>query len=249
MAERIPGRVGAAQPKNALAAVAIYTHRSAIWNADEMRITTRKVLKPQGTSVYREGADFNAAYYRRFYKTAATRAVSQAETEQRGALIAALLRQSDVPVRRVLDIGCGLGWFKRPLLKTFPQARYTGVEFSHYLCERHGWEQGSVVNYRGRGTYDLVLCCDVVQYLDKVEAIAAINNLARLCSGALYFHVPTKKDWQLTIDPSGTDLNVHVRSGAWYKKQLRRHFVHIGQGVLVRRGREPVQWELEEPWS
>ena len=198
--------------------------------------------------MYRKGSDFDAGYYRRFYVTAATRAMGREEAERRGALIAAVIRQLELPVRRVLDMGCGLGWFKRPILRAYPKARYTGVEFSEYLCERYGWDQGSVVDYRGRGSYDLVLCCDVVQYLDRRQAAKAINNLARLCSGALYFHVPTRRDWQLTIDPSGTDLNVHVRSGAWYKKQLRKHFVHVGQGVHVRRGVVPVQWELEEPW-
>jgi SAM-dependent methyltransferase len=213
-----------------------------------MRIATGNVLKRIGTPVDREGEYFNAAYYRRFYMTAATRAMSQVETERRGALIAAAVRQLDIPVRRVLDMGCGLGWFKRPIVKVFPKARYTGVEFSEYLCRRYGWEQGSVVDYRGRGTYELVLCCDVLQYLDKSEAAVAINNLARLCNGVLYLHVPTKKDWRMSIDPAGTDTDVHIRSGAWYKKQLRRHFIHVGQGIHVRHGTPFAQWELEEPW-
>jgi SAM-dependent methyltransferase len=249
MAERIWVRLGAAANKNAFGRVAIYTAVPINRNPSAMRIATRNALSRVGTRIDSNDPYFDAAYYRRFYMAAATRAMSQPDAERRGALIAALVRQLDIPVRRVLDMGCGLGWFKRPINKAFLKARYTGVEFSEYLCQRYGWEQGSVVDYRGRGTYDLVLCCDVLQYLDKSQAVAAINNLARLCSGAVYVHVPTKKDWRMSVDPEGTDTNVHIRSGAWYKKQLRRHFVHVGQGVHVRHGLAFVQWELEEPWK
>src|SRR5262245_50586921 len=50
-------------------------------------------------------AQFDSAYYRRFYLTAATRAMSREQTEIRGALIAALVKQLDIPVKRILDVG------------------------------------------------------------------------------------------------------------------------------------------------
>jgi 2-polyprenyl-3-methyl-5-hydroxy-6-metoxy-1,4-benzoquinol methylase len=192
---------------------------------------------------------FDAAYYRRFYKRANTRAMSQPETERRAALIATLVAQLEIPVKRILDVGCGLGWFKQPLLKVFPKARYEGVEYSEYLCNQMGWHHGSVVNFRGRGQYDLVICCDVIQYLTNRDAERALKNLARLTRGALFVHIPTPRDWKTAMDPRGTDTKVHVRSGQWYRTRLNEHFTHVGNGVLIKYGVPFLQWELAEPWK
>ena len=35
---------------------------------------------------------------------------------------------------------------------------------------------------------------------------------------------------------------------AWYRTRLARHFRSVGGGLLVRRGYEPLLWELERPW-
>ncbi len=192
---------------------------------------------------------FDANYYRRFYLTARTRAMSQPDTEKRARMIAGIVAQLDFPVKRILDMGCGLGWFKAPLQATFPKASYTGVEFSQYLCDELGWQQGSVVDYQGRGQYDLVICCDVIQYLDDKQAAKALRNLARLCRGALFLHVPTKQDWETLMDPSGTDTRVFVRTGQWYQQHLRKHFQHVGNGVLVKKDVPVLQWELQTPWQ
>jgi SAM-dependent methyltransferase len=192
---------------------------------------------------------FDSAYYRRFYLTPATRAMSREQTDIRGALIASLVRQLDVPVERILDVGCGLGWYQRPLRKVFGSATYTGVEYSEYLCRQHGWTHGSIVDVKVKGRFDLVICADVIQYLNNRDAERAIENLANWCRGALYLHVPTRHDWRENVDPSGTDTNVHLRSAAWYRARLRRHFVHAGCGVHIKDTVPIAQWELEEPWT
>ncbi len=192
---------------------------------------------------------FDSAYYRKFYKHAKTRAMSQPETERRAALIATLVAQLEIPVKRILDVGCGLGWFKKPLLKIFPKAKYQGVEYSEYLCNKLGWHHSSVVDYQGRGQYDLVICCDVIQYLNNRDAERALNNLARLCRGALFVHIPTQRDWKTAMDPRGTDTKVHVRSAQWYRKRLNEHFTYVGNGVLIKYGVPFLQWELAEPWK
>jgi SAM-dependent methyltransferase len=194
------------------------------------------------------GPRFNAAYYKRFYLTPATRAMSREQTDIRGALIASLVKQLDIPVKSILDVGCGLGWYARPIKKVFRDANYTGTEISEYLCKRHGWIHGSLVDLKIKGQFDLVICADVIQYLNNKDANHAIGNLAKWCRGALYFHVPTKVDWQENVDPSGTDTNVHLRSAAWYQRELRKYFVHAGCGVHVKDDVPFAQWELEEPW-
>ena len=188
---------------------------------------------------------FDSAYYRRFYLTAATRAVTRAETDQRARLIAAAVQQLDLPVRRILDAGCGLGWFRKPLLRAFPQAKYIGVEYSEYLCGKYGWIQGSIADFRSRHAFDLVICSDVLQYLDDRAAAKAIVNLARLSRGALYLHAPTELDFREHADPEGTDVDVQLRSGEWYRQKLGRHFEHAGFGVYIKHGVPVTQWELE----
>jgi trans-aconitate methyltransferase len=188
---------------------------------------------------------FDAAYYRRFYVNRRTQAVSRAELERRATTVAALMNQLEIPVERILDAGCGLGWMRRPLLRTFKDARYVGLEVSEHLCSRMGWIQGSLTSFQPRGQFDLIICHDVMQYLDERDAKSAFKNLSRWCRGALYFHVPTLKDWQENADPDGSDSNVHLRSAAWYRKQLSQHFVHAGIGLYVHRDVPFMQWELE----
>jgi predicted TPR repeat methyltransferase len=73
-----------------------------------------------------------------------------------------------VPVRRVLDVGCGIGLWREAVQRHFPGASYHGVEFSEYLVERFGWERGSVVDYAAHDPaepFDLVICQGVLPYL------------------------------------------------------------------------------------
>ena len=73
-----------------------------------------------------------------------------------------------------------------------------------------------------RRRYDLVVCHDVLQYLDDAGAARALVNLARLARGALYFSVLTRRDWRQAADQSRTDRDVHLRSADWYQRRLRR---------------------------
>ena len=75
---------------------------------------------------------------------------------------------------------------RAPLRSGLRGARYTGLEASPYLCERYGWEQGSLATWTKPPPFDLVICYDVLQYLDARDASAAIRGLGRLCSGVLH---------------------------------------------------------------
>ena len=188
---------------------------------------------------------FDADYYRRFYGDAGTRVVSRQEVARLVRFVASYLDYLQLPVRRVLDAGCGLGWWRAPLRRRFPRAVYTGIELSPYLCQKHGWEQASVVDYRAEQPFDLVICQGVLQYLDDREAARAIDNLGRLCRGALYLEALTTEDWQRSVDRSRTDGDVARRSGRWYRRRLARHFESAGGGVFVHRDARVVMFELE----
>jgi hypothetical protein len=134
---------------------------------------------------------------------------------------------------------------RKPLQRAFPRATYTGLEYSEYLCKRYGWEHGMLQSYRPGGVFDLVVCYDVLQYLDDRAAAGALANLGRLCRGILYFTALTKRDWLENCDRSRTDSLVHLRSADWYRTRLRRSFREIGAGFWMRRGAPLTVWELE----
>ena len=192
--------------------------------------------------------EFDAGFYQRYYFDPATRVASRTDSLRLGRLICAWTDYLRFPVRRVLDAGCGLGQMRAPVREYFPRASYTGLEVSEYLCRRHGWVQGSLAGYRPRAPFDLVICHDVLQYLEDREAIRALANLGRLCRGALYFSVLTREDWRRNADRSRTDGAVRLRPADWYRHRLERWFRPLGGGLLARRGCAPLLWELERPW-
>ncbi|MFO7304507.1 MAG: class I SAM-dependent methyltransferase [Gammaproteobacteria bacterium] len=188
---------------------------------------------------------FTPQFYERFYVNPRTRVTTRAEMRRRAQAVAALVKHLELKVTRILDAGCGLGWMRDGLLAVFPRATYVGLEVSEHLCAKYGWVHGSLATYRPRARFDLVICYDVLQYLADDEAARALNNLARLCRGALYFHALTVEDWQRNADRSCSDGAVRLRPAEWYRSRLGRHFRHAGFGVHVRRGVPLHQWELE----
>ena len=191
---------------------------------------------------------FDASFYQRYYRDPRTRVASRADTVRLGRFVCAYTAYLGFTVRRVLDAGCGLGHMQTPVREFFPRAGYVGLETSDYLCRKYGWVRGSVAGYRPAAPFDLVLCHDVLQYLAEREAVRALANLARLCRGALYFSVLTAEDWRRNADRARTDASVSLRPAAWYRARLARHFRPLGGGLLVRRGYDPLLWELERPW-
>jgi len=193
------------------------------------------------------GAAFDSAYFRKYYFNAATRVTTAAEMRGRAELIAAVLRHAGVPVRSILDAGCGIGLLRKAFAAAMPQARYEGLETSDYLCARYRWTQGSVVDFKPRSASDLVVCYDVLQYLDDRDAALAIVNLAKLTRAALYISALTRADWRTNCDRTRTDRAVHLRSGDWYRRRLRRRFSYLGFGVWLRRDVTAILWDLERP--
>ncbi len=163
---------------------------------------------------------------------------------RQAAFVAAYLKHLDIPVRRVLDIGCGLGWMLRALQHELPKARCTGVEFSEHLCNKNGWIRGSVTDYDARTPYDLVVCNDVLPSLDARDCRAALENLARLSRGALYLGVLAAEDWD-HCDRARTDPDVYLRPINWYRRQLAKNFHNVGGGVFVKKPAAVTLWSLE----
>jgi trans-aconitate methyltransferase len=176
---------------------------------------------------------------------AVTRVITPGEMRVRARLIAAILAQAGVPVRSIIDAGCGIGLLRKPFAEVLPKARYLGLEASDYLCARYGWTKGSVVDHSPKQPSDLAVCYDVLQYLGDRDASRAIANFARLTRAALYISALTSKDWRENCDKTRTDRAVHLRSGDWYRRRLKKNFRYLGFGVWLRKDVTAILWDLE----
>ena len=207
---------------------------------------TRKHVGLTRTAPTRERESFGPAYYRRYYLNPATRVRAGSAQDRLAGFVFGYLAHLGLPVRRVLDLGCGLGHWRAPLARRYPRAAYTGVEISSYLCNRYGWDEGSAADYAGRGRYDLVICQSVLQYLPDDGVAAAAANLARLCRGAVFLEIISAEDWRKHVDQRVTDGNIHMRPEAWYRKLLGRHFRSAGGGLFLPKDSPVVLYELEQ---
>jgi trans-aconitate methyltransferase len=188
---------------------------------------------------------FDADYYTRYYRNAATRVTEQVETERLARFVGSYMKYVGQPVRNMLDLGCGLGQLQKPLRAEFPDARYIGVERSEYACERYGFVQGSVTDFKARGRFDLVICKGVLQYLNAREAARALANLAELCRGCLYLEALTREDWDEACDQRRTDGAVYLRPAQFYRRHLRSVFTAAGGGIFIHERSPAVLYALE----
>lgn len=197
------------------------------------------------TKTKSKGARFDAAYYARYYEDSRTRVSSSSDIARLGRFVAGYVDYLGIKVRRVLDAGCGLGLWRHVIAEHYPSARYVGIELSEHLCKTRGFIQASVVDYRDRGRFDLVICQGVLQYLTDAEAKRAIANLGRLCRGVLYLEVLTSEDWASACDRRFSDGAVHRRSAAFYREHLGRDFRALGGGLFAHRDADLVLYALE----
>ena len=189
---------------------------------------------------------FDEAYYERFYFDKKTSVVDPEHMERLGTFVCSYLKYLRVPVRRVLDVGCGIGLWKGIVERHFPYATYQGVEFSPYLCERFGWERGSVVDYRAAEPFDFVICQGVLPYLNPTDLKAALHNLGRLSRGALYVEAVSREDYERDIiDEDLTDGRVFRHRAELYRRGLQQSALELGGGRGPSRQAEVPLFALE----
>lgn len=186
---------------------------------------------------------FDAAYYARFYGRRPVHNRRQIAHLAGGVIsLAAWWR---IPIRSVLDVGAGKGYWGQWLADAHPGVTYHGIDASEFACRRFHHELADISQWQPPRQYDLVVCQSVAQYLDDAAATRAIGTLARACRGLLLFDAPTVADRDGVIDPTQTDLDVHWRTGDWYRKRLSAGFVEIGAGIWMSRTCSTAFFELE----
>jgi trans-aconitate methyltransferase len=186
---------------------------------------------------------FDAAYYRRFYGRRPVH--DRRHIARLGEGVISLASWWRIPIRSVLDVGAGKGYWRDWLAETHPTVKYHGIDTSEYACRCYHHELADIAVWQPRRRYDLVVCQSVIQYLDDGDAAKAIVTLGDACRGLLLFDAPTVADRETVIDPSSTDLDVRWRTGSWYRKRLTVGFTEIGGGLWLSRECHVPFFELE----
>src|SRR5690606_7091034 len=105
------------------------------------------------------------------------------------------------PIRSVLDIGCGEGAWRAPLLKLRPKLQYLGFDSSEYAVARFGPRRnlhharfGDFEYLRPCPPVDLLVCSDVLHYLPTRELHRGLPALGELCGGVAFLETFTRAD-------------------------------------------------------
>ena len=189
-------------------------------------------------------ARFDEESYRRHY-TGRSRVHSAQEIARLALGVTGLAAWLGVTLERVLDVGAGPGlwrdWFRRHR----PAVKYRSTDVSPYACARFHHERRDLSRWRSRERHDLIVCQGVLQYLDDAAAARALENLGAMCRGLLYLEAITARDLAEVVDRDTTDLAIHGRSGAWYRRRLAEDFVQVGAGLWAARRAGLPLYELE----
>lgn len=126
------------------------------------------------------------------------------------------------PLRTVLDIGCGEGAWRAPLLRLRPDASYLGFDSSHYAVGRYGRTRNlhlatfsDFSQLRPCEPVDLLVCADVLHYLPAREITKGLPGLAELCRGVAFLETFTARD-----DTEGDEDGFFRRPAAFYRRHL-----------------------------
>jgi SAM-dependent methyltransferase len=163
---------------------------------------------------------YDREYFDRWYRTDDSLVGTPGDLERNVALALAVTESVlAAPIESVLDVGCGEGRWQ-PVLRTLrPESSYLGIDPSEYAVARFGQAR----NLR-RGTFeelgyhvfdepfDLVVCSDVLHYLDDAAIKAGLPALVDLCGGVALLETFTAED-----DPQGDREGFHLRSADWYR--------------------------------
>lgn len=166
---------------------------------------------------------YDRAYFDRWYRHPRHRVKSAADIRRKVAMVVALAEYFlGRPVCNVLDIGCGEGVWRGPLLGHRPGIAYLGLDSSEYAVNRFGRTRdlrlarfGDLAELRFDRRFDLIICSDVVHYLSASELRRGLSGFAELLEGVAFIELFTSQD------PVQGDVHGFLkRSPRWYRERF-----------------------------
>ena len=186
---------------------------------------------------------FDRSYFERYYGKQPIHTVN--EIAHLATAVHEMLAWWAAPVRSVLEVGAGRGDWSNWYRTLHPTVRVTSTDVSEHSCATFGHKRRDIAQWAPKRPFDLVICTDVLQYLDDRAATRALRNLTTATRTCLYFDALTSFDAKHTVERSKTDLNATLRTGDWYRQRLSRGFTQAGAGLWIRKGSTVVLHELE----
>ena len=187
---------------------------------------------------------FDAGYYARFYGRRPVH--TRRQVAHLCEAVSGVMSWWALPLRSVLDVGAGPGWWRDWFADHRPRVKYRSVDVSEHACRRYGHEQQDISVWEPDRPADLVVCQGVLQYLDDRSTAAAIRHLATGTRSLLYLEVPTAGDRAGVLDLDASDLAVQWRTGAWYRRHLRSAgLAQVGAGLWAPSELAAALYELE----
>lgn len=123
------------------------------------------------------------------------------------------------PLRDVLDVGCGEGVWRKPLLALRPGLDYLGLDSSEYAVARYGRARnirlatfGQLGELRFDRTFDLIVCSDVIHYVPSGELRRGLRGIAEMLDGVAFLELFTSVD-----APDGDKRGFLARTPRWYR--------------------------------
>ncbi|HYM80831.1 MAG TPA: class I SAM-dependent methyltransferase [Candidatus Limnocylindria bacterium] len=181
---------------------------------------------------------YDRAYFDRWYRDPRHSVVRDGVAGRRVQLAVATAEfVLERPIRNVLDVGCGEATWRAWLKRARPGVSYRGVDSSEYVLRRYGRRRGiqrGTFGTLGRldlaGPYDLIVCADVLHYLETSELRSGLAALAKLLGGLAYVEIYTRED-----DTVGDGVGFQPRSAATYRRLFAAAgLVHVGPHCFVR---------------
>ena len=170
---------------------------------------------------------YDKAYFDKWYRHPVHRVKSPAEL-QRQVLSVVHCAEWVLgrPIRSVLDVGCGEGNWQPVLRRLRPRVYYDGVDASAYAVARFGRRRnlqlGSIDELETlplRASYDLVVCCGMLNYLTPAVLRRGLAQVAVRTGGVAYLEIFTSADAF-----EGDTSWPAPKSPSWY----RRVFADVG---------------------
>jgi SAM-dependent methyltransferase len=194
---------------------------------------------------------YDRAYFDRWYRDPCSRMWTRGAVARKARMVLGIAEHLlERRVRSVLDIGCGEGSWRAALRGLRPGLRYAGVDSSPYVVERFGRRRNIVHGEVGRlertgigGTFDLVVCCDVLHYVPTADVRRGLRFMAERTGGVAFLEAYA---WDDEIE--GDRARFQRRRAPVYRRLFREAgFAPVGLHCYVTKDRAADLTRLELP--
>lgn len=168
---------------------------------------------------------YDRAYFDRWYRDPQDRVTTRDGLERKVRMVISITEYLlGRPVRSVLDIGCGEAPWLQVLRRMRRDVRYIGIDSSDYVLDRFGdtrhIRRGTLADLESMRlprAIDVIICADVVQYVDTPELVRGLRAIRRLLGGVAYIETFATEDAMV-----GDRAGWHERTADEYRTLLRR---------------------------